>query len=49
MGKELDKNSQRVTIEIHMEEAETAEENIRKADIPPKVEVITGDAIQVIP
>jgi predicted O-methyltransferase YrrM len=49
MGKELDKNSQLITIEIHAEEAKTAEENIRKADIPPKVEVITGDAIQVIP
>jgi predicted O-methyltransferase YrrM len=49
MGKELDKNSQLITIEIHAEEAETAEENIRKADIPPNVEVITGDALQVIP
>jgi predicted O-methyltransferase YrrM len=49
MGKELDKNAQMITIEIHDEEAKTAEENIRKAKIPPKVEVITGDAIQVIP
>jgi predicted O-methyltransferase YrrM len=49
MGKELDKNAQMITIEIHAEEAKTAEENIRKAKIPPKVEVITGDAIQVIP
>jgi predicted O-methyltransferase YrrM len=49
MGKELDKNAQMITIEIHAEEAKTAKENIRKAKIPPKVEVITGDAIQVIP
>ena len=49
MGKELDSDAQIVTIEIHAEEAETAEENIRKADVPAKVEVITGDAIQVIP
>jgi predicted O-methyltransferase YrrM len=49
MGKELDNDAQIVTIEIHADEAETAEENIRKADIPPKFEVITGDAIQVIP
>jgi len=49
MGKELGKNAQIVTIEIHAEEAKTAEENIRKAGIPSKVEVITGDAIHVIP
>ena len=49
MGKELDKTSQMITIEIHVDEAKTAEENIRKAAIPPKVEVIAGDAIQVIP
>ena len=49
MGKELDKNAQIVTIEIHAEEAKTAEENIRKAGILSKVEVVTGDAIQVIP
>jgi predicted O-methyltransferase YrrM len=49
MGKELDESAQIITIEIHAEEAKTAQENIRKAEIPPKVEVITGDAIQVIP
>jgi predicted O-methyltransferase YrrM len=49
MGKELDDDAQIITIEIHADEAETAEENIRKAAIPPKVKVITGDALQVIP
>jgi predicted O-methyltransferase YrrM len=49
MGKELGKEAQIITIEIHAEEAKAAEENIRNAEIPPKVEVITGDAIQVIP
>jgi predicted O-methyltransferase YrrM len=49
MGKELDENAQMITIEIHAEEAKTAEENIRRAEIPSKVEVITGDAVQVIP
>jgi predicted O-methyltransferase YrrM len=48
MGNELDKNAQIITIEIHADEAKAAEENIRKAKIPPKVEVITGDAKQVI-
>jgi predicted O-methyltransferase YrrM len=49
MGNELDKNAEIITIEIHAEEAKIAEVNIRKAEIPPKIEVIAGDAIQVIP
>ncbi len=49
MGKELVSSAHIITIEIHADEAKTAEENIRKAAISPKVEVITGDAIQVIP
>jgi predicted O-methyltransferase YrrM len=49
MGKELSKKALIITIENHLEEAKVAEENIRRAEIPPKVEVIAGDAIQVIP
>jgi len=49
MGKELDHDAQVITMEIHAEEAEAAVENIRKAAIPARVEVITGDAVQVIP
>lgn len=49
MANELGKNASMITIEIHAEEAKTAEENIREAGLSPKVEVITGDAIQVIP
>ena len=49
MGKELDDDTHITTIEIHADEAETAEENIREAEIPAKVKVVTGDAIQVIP
>ena len=49
MGKELDENAQIISIELHAEEAKTAEENVQKAEIPPKVKVVTGDAIQVIP
>ena len=49
MGKELNEDAYIITIEIHADEAETAEENIRKAEIPAKVEVIIGDALQVIP
>jgi len=49
MGKELDKKAQITTIENHAEEAKAAENNIRRAEIPPKIEVLTGDAIQIIP
>jgi predicted O-methyltransferase YrrM len=49
MGKELDEKAEIVTIEIHRDEAELAGENILKAKIPPKVKIITGDALVVIP
>ncbi len=49
MGKELDEKAEIVTIEIHREEAEVAGENILKANIPAKVKIITGDALEVIP
>jgi caffeoyl-CoA O-methyltransferase len=49
MGKELDKDARIITIEINPQEAKTARDNIREAEICPKVEVITGDAIQIIP
>ena len=45
MGKELDKNARIITIEIHANETKNAEENIRRANVPPKIEVITGNAI----
>lgn len=49
VGKELDENAEIVTIEIHRDEAELAGKNILKANIPPKIKIITGDAIKVIP
>src|SRR5271169_4252435 len=49
MGKELDDNAEIVTIEIHREEAEMAGKNILKANIPAKVKIITGNALEVIP
>jgi predicted O-methyltransferase YrrM len=49
MGKELDNKSEIVTIEIHRDEAELAGKNIVRANIPVKVKIITGDALQVIP
>jgi len=49
MGKELDENAEIVTIEIHRDEVQIAGENVVKANIPPKVTIITGDALEVIP
>ncbi len=49
MGKEMGLQSEIVTIEIHGDEAELAGKNIVKADIPAKVKIITGNALEVIP
>jgi caffeoyl-CoA O-methyltransferase len=48
MGKELD-DAHIITIEIDEGEAKIAEDNIKTARITPKIEVIVGDAIQIIP
>jgi predicted O-methyltransferase YrrM len=49
IGKELDEKAEIITIEIHRDEAELAGKNIVRANIPPKIKIITGDALQVIP
>ena len=49
IGKELKGDAHMITIEIDATNARIAEENIRKAEIPPTVEVLVGDAIKVIP
>jgi predicted O-methyltransferase YrrM len=49
MGKELGAEAEIVTIEIHRDEAELAGKNIVKANILPKIKIIVGDALQVIP
>ncbi len=49
IAKELGPNAGITTIEIHAEEAKVAERNIRRAGLSPKVRVIVGDAINVIP
>jgi predicted O-methyltransferase YrrM len=49
IGKELDEQAEIVTIEIHRDEAELAGQNIQRANIPPKIKIITGDALQIIP
>lgn len=49
MAKELDPDAHLVTIEIHDDGAKLARENIKKAGVRPKIEVIVGDAVRVIP
>ena len=49
MGKELTAEAEIVTIEIHRDEAELAGKNILRANIPSKIKIINGDALQVIP
>lgn len=49
MGKEMAQGSEIVTIEIHREEAKRAGENIIKANIPPNVKILTGNALDIIP
>lgn len=49
MAKELDSETHLITIEIHEDEAKIAHENIEKAQVSATVEVITGNAIKVIP
>lgn len=49
MAKELESKAHLITIEIHPDEAKIAQENIRRAKVPPSIDVIVGNAIEVIP
>lgn len=49
MGEHLSSDSRLITIEIHEEEAKAAEANIRKAEISAKVDVLVGDALEILP
>lgn len=49
MGKVLSKGAEIVTIEIDEKEAEQAKKYIKRADIAPKVTVLSGDALEIIP
>ena len=49
MGKELPSDALLVSIEIHPDEAEMAKENIAKAAIPPRMDELIGDALEVLP
>jgi predicted O-methyltransferase YrrM len=49
MGKEMPADSEIITIENHRDEAKQAEQSILKANIPAKVKIITGNALDIIP
>ena len=49
MGRELGSDAEFITIEIDEDEAEEARENIAKAGIKARVEVLVGDALKVLP
>ena len=49
IGKELGEDAELTTIEIHADEAKEARQNIKRANIMPKVRVSVGDAIQILP
>jgi len=49
IGRELEKTAKFITIEEHSTEAEVAKNNITQAEIAVNIEVINGDAIEIIP
>lgn len=49
IAKELESEARLTTIEIHANEAKIARENIRRAKVQPKIDVVVGDAVEVIP
>ena len=49
MGRELGEGSEIVTIEYDRDEAEQARANIDRADLSARVEVLVGDALEILP
>lgn len=49
IGKELESDAEIISIEIDKDEAELARENIQASGIKPTVQVLNGDALQLIP
>ncbi|MFX1509614.1 MAG: O-methyltransferase [Promethearchaeota archaeon] len=49
MGKELPKRAKITTIEINPDFAEQAKKNIDRANLEPTIEVLVGDALEIIP
>lgn len=49
MGKELPKRARITTIEVNPEFAEQAKQNIKRANLEPTIEILIGDALEIIP
>jgi predicted O-methyltransferase YrrM len=49
MGRELEEGAEIVTIEYDRDEADQARENIARAELSARVEVLVGDAMEIIP
>ncbi len=49
MGKELSEDAEIVTIEIHPDEAEQAQRNVVAANLRAPVNIVTGNALEIIP
>jgi len=49
MGRELGEGSEIVTIEYDRDEAEQARANIARAELSLEIEVLVGDALEIIP
>ncbi|HXX86913.1 MAG TPA: O-methyltransferase [Candidatus Acidoferrum sp.] len=49
MAKELESEAHLITIEIHASEAKKARENIKRAKVQPSIDVLVGDAVEIIP
>jgi len=49
MGRELGEGSEIVTIEYDRDEAEQARANIARAELPLEIDVLVGDALEIIP
>ena len=49
LARELDSTAEIITLEIDGDEAEVAEENIRRAEVQPNVRVVVEDALDMIP
>jgi len=49
IARELESQAEIVSIEIDEDEVKTAKENIRRAKLKPKIDVLVGDALGIIP
>lgn len=49
IAKELDSEAELITIEIDEDEAKLAKESILKAEVRPRIKILIGDALEIIP